>query len=517
MAERFPVVLVDDGELDDVRDLLDELGLPFAHLRGGAIPKRIEPPRDLFLATMRRAGLARRWPQSPDGQLRPVRIAIVDEDSPTARAALRKLGFAYLVRRPVHAVALRLLVLRALYQGDERRAEVRVPVGVDVTLRAGLRRRDALLADLSRGGCRLVTDRALPAGARLTLHLPGALLGEDDLSLGGRILRCERDAQALADGGFQVAVRFGPLRPATRERLARFLARRELRIGPAPEPRVEPLRPPASDPAPAAGGAEPIAPTAADPARKDVDAGAPPRDPAQAPALDAPPAREVVTWHPAQANPPAPAPLPPAKRAPRAEPPIRGLGARLFEPRRREAPAPSPPPARAPEPAATTSPADANAGPAAPAETGASPAGRLGAALIRRPAAERRGRPPERRRHERRLYERRILAEATAAMHRMLFGRDLSVGGMRVDRHPELRVGARLRVALYDAARETPLVVDAVVARDDGARGFGLQFLAVTAEVATRLEQLVAALPPVETLVEGEAAALGSVVGEIVS
>src|SRR5690606_2714040 len=170
-----------------------------------------------------------------------------------------------------------------------------------------------------------------------------------------------------------------------------------------------------------------------------------------------------------------------------------------------------------PGPAATPAPAGANPGPAAPAETGASPAGRLGAALIRRPAAERRGRPPERRRHERRLYERRILAEAASAMHRMLLGRDLSAGGMRVHRHPDLKVGARLRVALYDAAREAPIVVDAVVARDDGARGFGLQFLAVAPEVASRLEQLVAALPPVEPLVDGEAAALGTVVGEIVS
>ena len=208
MAERYSVLLVDDGELDDVRDLLGELGVEFAHLRGGGIPKRVDPPRDLFLTTLRRAALARAWPHSADGLLRPVRIAFAEEDSPTARQSLRKLGFAYLVRRPVHPVALRLLLLRALYLGDERRDDVRVPVGVDVSLRTGLRRRDALLADLSRGGCRLVTDRALPAGARISLHLPRELVGDADLVLPGQILRCERDAHALADGGFKVAVRF---------------------------------------------------------------------------------------------------------------------------------------------------------------------------------------------------------------------------------------------------------------------------------------------------------------------
>ncbi|HSJ96845.1 MAG TPA: PilZ domain-containing protein, partial [Myxococcota bacterium] len=79
------------------------------------------------------------------------------------------------------------------------------------------------------------------------------------------------------------------------------------------------------------------------------------------------------------------------------------------------------------------------------------------------------------------------------------------------------RVGSRMRLALYDPTREAPLVVDAVVSRDDGARGFGLEFLAMTPELAARLEQLVATLPPVEQLGDGESGALGSVVGEIVS
>jgi len=500
MPERFPVVLVDDGELDDVRDLLGELGVEFAHLRGGAVPKRIEAPRDLFLTTMRRASLARPWPHSADGLLRPVRIAIVDEDSPTARSALRKLGFAYLVRRPVHPVALRLLLLRALYQGDERRGDARVPVGVDVTLRTGLRRRDALLADLSRGGCRLVTDRALPAGAKITLHLPRELLGESDLSLAGQILRCERDAHALADGGFQIAVRFHALKSADRQRLERFLSRRDVCLGPGMEPQVQPLRPrdggaPPPDPTPIDVGSRGAARMGADPDATISAALPPDRKPDSAP--------PALVWQP-----PAPAPAP---QAPAARPDVRqpSLGkTSSSRPPAPEAdpepmPAPSRPPKLVPPPPAR-----------APAAGSASP--RLGSALISRPGG-RRGRPPERRRHDRRVYDRRVLAEAASAMHRMLFGRDLSPGGMRVDRHPDLRVGSRMRLALYDPAREAPLVVDAVVARDDGARGFGLQFLSITPDLATRLEQLVATLPPVEQLSDGEAGALGTVVGEIVS
>ena len=440
---------MDDGELDDVRDFLDEFGIEFAHLRGGAVPNRLDPPRDLFLTTMRRAKLARAWPHASDGSLRPVRIAIVEEDSPTARAVLRRLGFLYLVRRPVHPTALRLLLLRALYRGDERRSEARVPVGFDISLRSGMRRRDALLVDLSLGGCRLIADRPFPAGAKLNLQLPGDLLGDTDLSVPGQILRCERDAQALADGGFRIAVRFHHLPDATRDALARFLARRDVRLGPAPAAQVQTLRP---DVTPTPGAA--TAPT-------------PPSPDAQPDEADPTPASNA------------------SDECKRAQP--RGGDWLLEDP-------------------AVTQPVHAP-------ESGAP--SRLGAALISRPG--RRGPPRERRRKPRGVYGRRVIAEAAAAMHRMLLGRDLAGGGMRVDAHPDLKVGARLRVALYDPAREAPLVVDAVVARDDGARGLGLQFLAVAPETAARLEQLVATLPPVEQLSDGEAGALGTVVGEIVA
>jgi hypothetical protein len=518
MAERFSVVLVDDGELDEVRDLLLELGIEFAHLRGGAVPRRLDPPRDLFVSSVRRAGLARSWPRSPDGTARPIRIAVAYEDSAAARSALRNMGFTYLVRPPIHPVALRLLLLRALYRGDERRSAVRVPVGVDVSLRSGLRRRDALLADLSRGGCRLVTERALPAGAKVTIHLPATLMGDDaNLGLAGRILRCERDAHALLDGGFSIAVRFHPPSDADRQRLERMLSRRDMQLGPAEGDgaRVHPLRT-ADAPAP-----EPTAPSPAASETKPAPAGAA-AEPARSPGRAARP-------KPSATAPPEPGPqAPPARATPRRSskrktdaplsryaqagrnaPPPGGEGASEAE----APPAPVAPSASA----APTGPQRGGPAPENPSEPGDAAAGvpRLGATLINR--GKRRAPPPDRRRHPRAVYDRRVIAEAAAAMHRMLLGRDLGAGGMRVDHHPDLRVGARVRLALYDAAREAPLVVDAVVARDDGPHGFGLQFLGLTPELAVRLEAIVAGLPPVERLVDGESGALGTVLGEIVS
>jgi len=174
MSDAPAVLLVDDGELDDVRDLLDEIGVDYEHLRGGAIPENPPAPRALFLATTRRAMVAEAW-RFPSGE-GPTRIAVVTEDSNTARSMLRRIGFDFLIRRPCHPYALRLLVTRAIYAGDERRRETRAAVGCEVSFRSGLRRRTATLADLSRRGCRLLSDQPLPLGSRITVQLPPQLV-----------------------------------------------------------------------------------------------------------------------------------------------------------------------------------------------------------------------------------------------------------------------------------------------------------------------------------------------------
>ncbi|MGI9432434.1 MAG: PilZ domain-containing protein [Myxococcota bacterium] len=175
MSDAPSVLLVDDGELDDVRDLLEEIGVDYVHHRGGAIPENPAPPRALFLATTRRAMLAQPW-SFPRGE-GPTRIAVVTEDSNTARSMLRRIGFDFLVRRPCHPYALRLLVTRAIYAGDERRRETRSAIGCEVSYRSGLRRRTATLADLSRRGCRLLSAQPLAIGTRITVQLPAELTG----------------------------------------------------------------------------------------------------------------------------------------------------------------------------------------------------------------------------------------------------------------------------------------------------------------------------------------------------
>ncbi len=408
MADRFRVLLVDDGELDDVRDCLLAMGAEFAHLRGGAVPAKLEPPRDVFITSTRHATLARAWPKQ-DESGRPVRIAVVSEDSGTLRATLRQMGFTFLVRRPVHPIALRLLLLHALYHGQERRAKPRVPLGYRVSLKIGMRRRDALLVDLGEESCRVITQDAIPEASKVSVQVPSELCGDDAFTLPGRVVRCQRDKSSPADGDYAVAIQFSQLGDSALSLLDEALAAHQLG-----------------------------APTARD--RRD----------AQTAALD-PNADEKSPRL--------------VRRAP--------LREREVEADRR------------PRAAAEAAPAEAKGG-------------------------------IERRQKRRGRYPNRVVAAADdGTVHRVLIGRDLSAGGMRVDPQKDLVVGSKLRIALYDNARETPVVVVATVLRDDGKKGLALTFEHLEPATAKLLEQLVASLPPVERLQDGEAGSLGTIVSEI--
>jgi hypothetical protein len=200
MPPQPALLVLDDGELSDLVTLLNELGLEFTHLRGSAIPPQITPPERVIVTTPRRAMLTKDWPRST-----PYRIAVVTEDSNTLRAMLRRVGFDLLLRRPVHPVALRLVLLRALYAGEEKRREERVAVGLEVQFRSGFWRKKALLADISQRGCRLLAEQALSPGSRINLPLPKEL-SATGFSLPCKVVRV--GAKPEADGRFEVGLAF---------------------------------------------------------------------------------------------------------------------------------------------------------------------------------------------------------------------------------------------------------------------------------------------------------------------
>jgi len=225
MAPRPGTLVLDDGELGDVRAALEQIGVEYTYLRGGASDGiRVEAPGQLLVATPRRAlKLARGNRDERNPEPAPVRIVVSDQDSVGLRDQLRGVGFDYLVRRPIHPGALRLVLLRALYRGPERRVTVRYPIGGPVQYRIGLRRRNAVLLEVSLRGCRIQTQASVEPDVGINVILPKDFTGGRSLSLAGWVVRCEPSP----DGEHEWAIAFETLKSSS-ERALRALLKRKI-------------------------------------------------------------------------------------------------------------------------------------------------------------------------------------------------------------------------------------------------------------------------------------------------
>ncbi len=409
VAPNRRVLLLHDGELKDVQNLMAELG---AQCVAGAPdnPSEIEA-FDLVVVTPRHLQElpARRVRRRMKGAKPPaVRVAVIDGESKTLSARIRRTGVDVLVKRPVHPRALRLLLLHQLCRGPERRAR-RVPVGIAVSLRIGLRKHRAILADLSTTGCQLLTSAPLRTGQTFVLYLQRKGTGRL-FAAKARVVRLE---PAASPNETTVAAAFVSRSSGARKRIQAVMD--AFLEGPATLPGIQPATATATAAA---------LPEIAQPA-------------------DSEPVDEI---------------------------PDIILGPELILPETIES-------TPASEPAA--------AGTA------------------------------ERRNETRRLFERRVVALDEQAA-RVLVGRDLSAGGMRVDRSDDLEVGRTLTVALHAAAGEAPLVVPAEVIRDDGAAGMVLAFRDLSQAAERYLEKIVDSLPALAREA-GDAADQSVVISEIVS
>lgn len=232
MADRPELALVHDGDLDDVGALLEGLGADFSvwsKSRSSGPPP--DPSRLLVIRSDFAVSLRyRRTPGS--GPRAPIWIAVADHDSRSLRTFLTQAGFNYVVRRPVHPAALRMLLRKALWAGKEARRNGRVPVGADVSCRVGLRRLRGTLVDLSPTGCRLLLSESPAEGAVFHVQLPGDLAGGSRFAVAGKVVRVGgADAEGGGEGEHAVALRFEPVVAAARDNLVRLLT--TLSTGPA--------------------------------------------------------------------------------------------------------------------------------------------------------------------------------------------------------------------------------------------------------------------------------------------
>lgn len=427
--ESTSILLVDDGELEDVAAALTAAGHPFQRYRGGQIPDELAPPEDLLIVTPRRLERIRRGspPNARPGY--PLRIVAVGEDSPAMRRRLRRHGLHLLVRLPAANSLWSLLVERALYRGEERRRDPRVSVGSKVHLSeadapdrgvaadAGRETNEVILLDLSNRGCRIQSSAPLKVGEALSFSMPTPSGAEDDgeaagpekmLTLSGVVRRLVQPGES---GECRAAVVFDDdLSDATRQRLTETI----------------------NHWASGTGSLAALSPAAYP--------SLPPRALASMPELmlddeTDPPVRSRETVHVAL------------------------------------------------EPEALADPDDSN-------------------------RSERRG-------SDRGVFDTTVLAENDDGPM-VLIGRDLSPGGMKVEPMGELRVGDRFQIGLHGPSLSDPFVVDAEVVRDDGDDGYALAFRDVDADTSHEIEKLVACLPGVESLIEGELASMGAVLSQII-
>ena len=182
------ILLIHDGELADVRRQLELLGVEFQE----------GSPSELPIGTYLGASLVISTPPYLLDRLRDAhvgeaaRIAILSGESRSLRSLLARGRVEWIVSRPVHPAALRLLIVHCIYRGPEKRKNKRVSVGAEVQIQTGWRRRDAILAEISQLDCRILSTHSVERGGTLKLRLPAGMVGPKPELLRGRVVRAGR-------------------------------------------------------------------------------------------------------------------------------------------------------------------------------------------------------------------------------------------------------------------------------------------------------------------------------------
>jgi len=470
------VLLLDDGELDDVQRILEDLQVDFGRVQGGAIAPNTPHPKALLMATPRRISAVAAIDAAARGEDPPVRVVVVDQDSKTLRDQLRQVGFDFLVRRPVHPEALRLLVMHSLYRGEEKRREPRVAVGLEISFQTGEIPRRATLVDLSTGGCRVISSFELEAGKQILVTLPESLGAAEAITLEGTILRSSYDKRIGEEGMHSAAVKFENLSSDLRHELEWII---EDKVG-GPPVVTTTLQSGQSGEGtkPSAPGAKPTYTIKRAGQRRPVrrtllekESAALRSDPRSEGAVR--PSTSNADSNPAVEQEPYPLSVP--------------VDVKMARP---QSPAPEPVAEIAAQQAVTE----------------------IEQSVQSEPPIS----PDDRRATPRHPYAARVPAFGTRAL-RVLVGRDISVGGMRIESNPDLEVGDRLHLAIYGDASEEPFLVWGTILRSDGRGGTAVAFDPVHPSIAKQLEALVASLPAVESLHDDEATAMGTVLTEIIN
>ena len=419
------------GELSEFAGLLSDLAVPVEEC-AGALPRPNELKGARLVVV---CGNRLLESGAPNLNQWPRTIAVIDDSSRTLVSQLSRIGAAMVIRRPIHPRALRLLLLHEIYRGPERRGRQRTLIGYPIRLSSGLFRPHATLLDLSPGGARIELQNAPKVGTKIRILIGKELTKGKPIKLQAKVVRLIRSADSSSRGESEIGVAI--LDASKHAKVIKGILHR-FALGPASW---------TSKMKAAGTGAATTPPTTAtasettpEPASRNL----PPSHSRAAPA----PSREVPNANETTAA--------PGQETSKAE----DSAATLAEPTEEivldsETPTPSELPD--PEPMELREPEE-----------------------------------PEERRQETRIpYDQRVVALGEEAA-RILVGRDLSRGGMRIDETPSISVGDVLRVALHSGTQTEPIVIIARALRDDGDDGIVLSFDDLSPTQAEQLEEIMA-------------------------
>ena len=183
------VLLLDDGDLEVVRDVLEELDVKVVHRRDRVVRASRALDHDLLVTTGRRALAAEQPFRGTSPLYRPTWITLHNQDFLPMRNRLRHNGVDYLVQSMVDPEVLRILLCNALFSGTERRAAPRLPVGSAVSFESDESQGLGLLAEMAPRSCRILATHRFEPGERMHLKLPPSLSGGTPRRLSGHLVR----------------------------------------------------------------------------------------------------------------------------------------------------------------------------------------------------------------------------------------------------------------------------------------------------------------------------------------
>jgi hypothetical protein len=209
----------DNGELGEIRDILDQLDMEYEEAEKGS---ESPLPTHLLISSGTRAMETLSEISKRAATHRLLHFVILEQPTRTQLALLQRHGCDVVARRPIHPDVLRLLVQRALFAGQEKRISQRVAIGCPIKLKSGLFARTVTLTELSLRACRLITKQALKPDRDVSVVLPNRLSESNPIALSGRVVSVHREPQSK-DGEWSVAVAFTGLTRTLRQSVQGFM------------------------------------------------------------------------------------------------------------------------------------------------------------------------------------------------------------------------------------------------------------------------------------------------------